>query len=48
MCRRLMAQHMFPSADNMRTVYAPASGAPLTWLYARRVVRGALKWLARS
>jgi hypothetical protein len=45
---RLMRQHLFPSARYMRQVYAPASQAPLPWLYARRVWHGAQKWLARS
>ncbi len=44
----LVRQHLFPPAAYMRKVYAPSSGAPLTWLYARRVVAGAQKWLARS
>lgn len=45
---RLVRQHLFPSADYMRRVYAPSSLAPLPWLYARRVWHGAQKWLARS
>jgi len=45
---RLLRQHLFPSAQYMRQVYAPSSGAPLPWLYARRVWHGAQKWLARS
>ncbi|HUL73820.1 MAG TPA: nucleotidyltransferase family protein [Vicinamibacterales bacterium] len=45
---RLMRQHLFPPAQYMREVYAPASAAPLPWLYARRVWHGAHKWLARS
>ena len=45
---RLMREHVFPSPRYMRDVYAPASGAPLVVLYARRVVRGARKWLART
>jgi hypothetical protein len=45
---RLVRQHLFPSADYMRQVYAPSSIAPLPWLYARRVWHGAQKWLARS
>jgi hypothetical protein len=44
---RLLREHLFPSADYMTRVYAPASVAPLPWLYARRVWRGARKWLAR-
>jgi hypothetical protein len=45
---RLVRQHLFPPAQYMREVYAPASAAPLPWLYARRVWHGAQKWLARS
>jgi hypothetical protein len=45
---RLLRQHLFPSAQYMRQVYAPSSGAPLPWLYARRVWHGAQKWLART
>ncbi|MFI5177506.1 MAG: nucleotidyltransferase family protein [Vicinamibacterales bacterium] len=45
---RLVRQHLFPPAQYMREVYAPASAAPLPWLYARRVWLGAQKWLARS
>lgn len=45
---RLVRQHAFPPRRYMRDVYAPASAVPLPVLYARRVVRGAMKWLARS
>lgn len=45
---RLVGQHVFPPAQYMRQVYAPASVAPLPLLYARRAVRGAVKWLGRS
>ncbi|HKW01228.1 MAG TPA: nucleotidyltransferase family protein [Vicinamibacterales bacterium] len=45
---RLLRQHLFPSAQYMRQVYAPSSGAPLPWLYARRVWHGAQKWLTRT
>jgi len=45
---RLMRQHLFPPARYMRETYAPDSGAPLPWLYARRVWRGAQKWFARA
>lgn len=40
-----LAGHLFPPAAYMRTTYAPASAAPLAWLYARRIVTGARKWL---
>ncbi len=36
---RLLAGHAFPPAAYMRTTYAPASRAPLGWLYARRFAR---------
>jgi hypothetical protein len=42
---RLMREHLFPSADYMRRVYAPASAFPLPVLYAVRAVRGARRWL---
>jgi hypothetical protein len=45
---RLVCQHLFPSAHYMRDVYAPSSGAPLPVLYARRALRGARRWLART
>lgn len=44
---RLIGEHLLPSADYMRQVYAPASHAPLSWLYAQRAWRGAWKWLGR-
>jgi hypothetical protein len=44
---RLARQHVFPPVQYMRGVYAPASGAPLAVLYARRAWRGARKWLGR-
>ncbi|HXG55011.1 MAG TPA: nucleotidyltransferase family protein [Vicinamibacterales bacterium] len=40
----LLAAHLFPPADYMRTSYAPRSVAPLAWLYARRIISGAVKW----
>ena len=43
---RLLREHLFPSPQYMREVYAPASRAPLPVLYTRRVLRGARKWLA--
>ncbi|HET9369097.1 MAG TPA: nucleotidyltransferase family protein [Vicinamibacterales bacterium] len=45
---RLARQHAFPPVRYMRDVYAPASGAPLAVLYARRAWRGARKWLGRQ
>jgi hypothetical protein len=45
---RLVREHAFPPAQYMRKTYAPASAAPLPILYARRAIRGARKWLARS
>lgn len=35
---RLAGEHLLPSADYMRTTYAPGSRAPLAWLYLKRVV----------
>lgn len=40
--------HLFPPATYMRTVYAPASVAPLWVLYLRRIARGARRWLVRT
>ena len=45
---RLMREHLFPSAEYMRRVYAPSSHAPLMLLYAWRAVRGARRWLLRG
>jgi hypothetical protein len=45
---RLVRQHLFPPRQYMRTVYAPASHAPLPVLYAVRALRGARKWMART
>jgi hypothetical protein len=45
---RLMREHLFPSADYMRRVYAPASAFPLYVLYAVRAARGARRWLRLS
>ena len=42
---RLAREHLFPSAEYMRTMYAPYSSAPLSFLYTVRLVRGALKWI---
>ena len=44
----LVQQHAFPPREYMRRVYAPSSAQPLPLLYARRMVRGARKWLART
>jgi hypothetical protein len=44
----LVRQHAFPPSAYMREVYAPASHRPLMMLYARRMVRGAKRWLARA
>jgi hypothetical protein len=44
----LLREHLFPPAEYMRDVYAPASRAPLALLYARRALRGARKWLIRA
>ncbi len=43
---RLVREHLFPSPQYMREVYAPSSRAPLPVLYTRRVLRGARKWFA--
>lgn len=37
--RRLAAAHLFPPAAYMRDAFAPASRAPLAWLYLRRLLR---------
>jgi len=44
---RLAREHLVPSADYMRTVFAPGSRAPLAWLYVRRLVRGTRTWLTK-
>ena len=41
-----LAGHLFPPADYMRRRYAPDSHAPLAWLYARRLIRGARRWVS--
>ena len=43
-----VAGHLFPPADYMRRRYAPASTAPLAWLYATRLILGARRWMRRS
>jgi putative nucleotidyltransferase-like protein len=40
---RLLREHLFPPEQYMRSVFAPASAAPLAVLYARRLVRGTRK-----
>lgn len=45
---RLAQEHLFPPADYMRQVYAPASHAPLAWLYVRRAALGARRFFARA
>lgn len=45
---RLVKEHVFPPSRYMHDVYAPSSRAPLPVLYARRVWRGARRWLTRS
>jgi hypothetical protein len=42
---RLLAGHLFPPAEFMRTTYAPGSRTPLPLLYVRRIVRGVGKWV---
>jgi hypothetical protein len=41
----LVREHLFPPAGYMRQVYAPASRAPLVWLYDRRAFAAARRWL---
>lgn len=45
---RLAKDYAFPPVRYMREVYAPASESPLVWLYLRRMVFGARRWLALS
>jgi putative nucleotidyltransferase-like protein len=45
---RLVKDYAFPPVRYMREVYAPASASPLAWLYVRRMVFGARRWLAQS
>jgi hypothetical protein len=42
---QLVREHLFPPADYMRRVYAPASASPLPVLYLARLFRGGRKWL---
>lgn len=41
----LLGEHLFPSPDYMRGVYAPEQRAPLPALYVLRILRGARSWL---
>ena len=41
----LLKEHLFPDVAYMRNTYARGSAAPTLWLYARRIVTGAAKWL---
>jgi hypothetical protein len=45
---RLVFEHLCPSSDYMRHVYAPRSRAPLPALYVWRACRGAWRWIARA
>lgn len=45
---QLIRQHLFPSRQYMREVYALSPRTPLPLLYATRVVRGARRWFERS
>ena len=45
--RAYLAAHLFPPPDYMRRRYAPGSQAPLAWLYARRIIRGARRWTSK-
>ena len=45
---RLVKDYAFPPVRYMREVYAPSSASPLPWLYVRRIVFGARRWLAHS
>jgi hypothetical protein len=45
---RLVKDYAFPPVRYMREVYAPSSVSPLPWLYLRRIVFGARRWLAHS
>ena len=42
-----LAGHLFPPSDYMRRRYAPNSRAPLSWLYATRILSGARKWMGK-
>lgn len=45
---RLMREHLFPSRDYMRTIYAPSSRIPLPAIYLLRILGGARRWLRRT
>jgi hypothetical protein len=45
---RLVREHLFPSENYMRTMYAPGSALPLPVLYVRRILRGAGGWLRKA
>ena len=45
---RLVKDYAFPPVQYMREVYAPSSASPLAWLYLRRMVFGARRWLVHS
>ena len=45
---RLVREHLFPSRDYMRRVYAPSSRIPLPAVYVLRALRGARRWLRRG
>ena len=45
---RLVREHLFPSRDYMRSVYAPSSRMPLPAMYVLRALRGARRWLRRG
>jgi hypothetical protein len=42
----LLTEHLLPDAAYMRRSYAPGSSAPVAWLYLRRILAGARKWLS--
>jgi hypothetical protein len=42
----LLTEHLLPDAAYMRKSYAPGSSAPVAWLYLRRILAGARKWLS--
>jgi hypothetical protein len=44
----LIRQHLLPPSDYMRRVYAPASRAPLAFLYLRRALSGAWRYCRRT
>ncbi len=44
----LLKEHLFPSAAYVRDTCAQGSSAPLPWLYLRRIVTGASKWVTKK